>query len=323
MKNDALFSFIVPVFNEEETIEPLFEALFDLKSKIDGRIEIIVVDDGSFDNSLEVLKQFQSKYDGIKLLSFSRNFGHQVAMTAGMDVAEGDAVILLDADLQDPPLVAIEMIEKWREGYDMVYGKRRSREGETFLKKVTATIFYRCLKSLATIDIPEDTGDFRLLDRKILKAVNSMRETDRYMRGLFSWVGFKQTEVLYERKERVAGETHYPFRKMLRLAFAAIMGFSDVPLKVAVALGFVISIGAACYAILAVAQAFVTDTAVAGWSSMIIVTSFLNGLLLSMLGIVGLYIGRIHEENKRRPLYIVKESFGLTKVPTAERALYF
>lgn len=315
------FSFVFPVFNEEETLPALLDRVRSLAREIDGQSEFIFIDDGSTDSSLEILLQAHGEDPRVKVLTFSRNFGHQTAITAGMDLSSGDAIVIMDADLQDPPEVVLRMIEKWREGYEVVYAKRLTREGETWFKRMTASLFYRLLKGLSEVEIPVDTGDFRLVDRKALTAFNRLRESDRFIRGMFAWTGFRQAAVEYHRQERFAGETKYPLRKMARLAFTAILGFSDWPIRVAVAMGAGISGLAILYAVFVVVKILVTGQAGTGWGSMITVTAFLGGLQLMMIGIVGLYIGRIHQEVKRRPLYIVQRAVGFDEAPDPELAV--
>lgn len=315
------YSFVIPVYNEEETLPALMERLQELAAKLDGESEFVFIDDGSVDRSFSLLKDFQGEDPRIRVLSFSRNFGHQIAITAGMDVTAGDAVIIMDADLQDPPEVVLEMVAKWKEGYEVVYAKRISREGETFFKKLTATLFYRVLGAMAHIDIPPDTGDFRLVDARVINAFNRLRESDRFVRGMFSWVGFKHTAVEYHRHERYAGETKYPLKKMVKLAFAALLGFSDWPIRMAVSLGAAVSGVSFIYAIYVVAKALITETAVPGWSSLISVVSFLGGLQLLIMGMLGLYIGRIYEEAKGRPLYIVSQAIGFEQGRDIDRGV--
>jgi glycosyltransferase involved in cell wall biosynthesis len=245
-------------------------------------------------------------------LGFSRNFGHQIAITAGMDFSSGQCVVAIDGDLQDPPELIPDMIQKWKEGYDVVYGKRVSRKGESFFKKFTAAMFYRFLSSMTDVNIPVDTGDFRLIDRKVCDALKLVNERNRYIRGLVSWLGFKQTAIEFERDERFAGETKYPFKKMLKLALDGITTFSYKPLKLASYVGTFISIASFLYLIYVVAQRiFFPETVQPGWASTLAVSLFFNGITLLMLGIIGEYIGRIYDEAKNRPLYIIKETRNL------------
>jgi dolichol-phosphate mannosyltransferase len=253
----------------------------------------------------------------VRLIDFARNFGHQTAITAGMDYATGDAVVVIDADLQDPPEVIPELIAKWREGYDVVYGKLAERKGETWFKRLTAAAFYRVLRSLTDVEIPVDTGDFRLIDRKVCDALKGVRERNRYIRGIISWLGFRQTGVEFVREKRYAGETKYPLRKMLHFASDAITSFSVKPLKIATYVGFTVSLGSFLYLLVVLYLRLFTERTVTGWASTMAVSLFFNGVVLMVLGIVGAYIGRIYDEAKGRPLYVVREAknFG-AEVPS-------
>ena len=254
----------------------------------------------------EIISQLCKQDEHIKMIDFARNFGHQIAITAGMDYAAGDCMVIIDGDLQDPPELIPEMIRIWREGYEVVYGKRISRQGESFFKKFTAKCFYRILKALTDVDIPVDTGDFRLIDRKVCEALKQLPERNRYVRGLMSWVGFKQKALEFERSERFAGETKYPLKKMIKLALDGIMSFSYRPLKFATYIGSVLSIFSFLYLIAVLIQrVFWPHSTQSGWASLIGVSLFFNGIILMMLGIIGEYIGRIYDEAKGRPLYIV------------------
>lgn len=313
MVEQTVYSFILPVFNEEEVLPSLFDRLFALADSLEGRAEFIFVDDGSTDSSIDIILNERSNDSRVKALTFSRNFGHQIAITAGMDLAQGQAIIVMDADLQDSPEIVLKMVQKWQQGYEVVYAKRLSRDGETAFKKITATVFYRLLNRMTQVDIPVDTGDFRLIDRKALYTLNQMRESDRFVRGMVSWLGFKQTAVEYHRSERFAGETKYPLKNMIRLALAAILGFSDLPIRLAVFFGGIISGCSFSYACFVLIKTLITGRETSGWTSLITVTSFLGGLHLLVIGIIGLYIGRIYEEVKRRPLYVVSKAIGFTK----------
>ncbi|MDP4179222.1 MAG: glycosyltransferase family 2 protein, partial [Bacillota bacterium] len=247
----------------------------------------------------------------VKLINFSRNFGHQMAITAGMDYASGNAIVIIDADLQDPPELIPKMLNVWKQGYDVVYGKRLKRKGETFFKKMTAKTYYRILKSMTTVDIPVDTGDFRLMDRKVCEALKSLPEKNRYVRGLVSWVGFKQTALEYERDERFAGETKYPLKKMFKLAYDGIAGFSYKPLKFAAYIGTVVSLVSFISLIVIIIKKIIfPGSTIWGWSSLMVINLFFNGLVLIMLGVIGEYIGRIYDEAKGRPMYIVASKKG-------------
>lgn len=303
------FSVIIPAYNEEEVISESYRRLTDVMKNCGGEYELIFVNDGSRDKTADILKVIASDDNHVKVLDFSRNFGHQVAISAGLDYATGDAVAVIDADLQDPPEVILQMIEKWREGFDVIYGKRVKRKGETFFKKITAKIFYRFMRCMTDVDIPVDTGDFRLMDKKVCDVMRSLTEKNRYVRGLVSWVGFKQTAVEYVREERFAGETKYPLKKMIKFASDGIISFSFKPLKLAQYLGFFTSAMSFIYLIVVIAQKFLGYT-VDGWASILAVSLIFNGIILMMLGIIGEYIGRIYDEAKGRPLYIVKDAIG-------------
>jgi dolichol-phosphate mannosyltransferase len=316
------YSLVIPVYNEEQVLPELRARLDGLLKRLDGEAEIILVDDGSSDHSYQLIRQFNNEDSRFKVVQLARNFGHQIAITAGIDLARGQAVVVMDADLQDPPEVVLQMAEKWREGYEVVYGLREDRSSDTPFKRKTAGVYYRVLRRLTDVDIPMDTGDFRLVDRRAIEAFKGMREQNRFVRGMFSWVGFKQIGVPYCRAERVAGTTKYPVRKMARLAVDGIVGFSRVPLRLALNLGFACSI----LALLAGAGTLVAKLtggyAVPGWSSVVIAILFLGGIQLAMLGFMGEYIGRIYEETIRRPLYIVAALHGVaTGIETAPRAV--
>jgi glycosyltransferase involved in cell wall biosynthesis len=307
------YSIVVPVYNEEAVLPLLLRHLERLMQQLDGPAETIFVDDGSSDCS-SIILQAKAKDDlRYRYIRLSRNFGHQVAITAGMDAASGDAVIVMDADLQDPPEIVGQMIERWKEGYEVVYGRRLSREGESRFKLCTASLFYRLLGLLSSIDIPRDAGDFRLVDRKALDAFRAMPEHDRFVRGMFAWLGFRQTEVAFHRLPRPAGQTKYPFLKMLRLAVSGALGFSDAPLRFAIWCGLAVSMLAIFYGLYVIGLWLTHSHLVEGWSSTVVIISFLCGLNMLMTGIVGLYVGRIHAEVKRRPLYVVAQKVGFDR----------
>ncbi|HOQ76539.1 MAG TPA: glycosyltransferase family 2 protein [Thermoclostridium sp.] len=300
-------SVIVPMYNEEEVIHETYRRLTRVMKDFGEGYEIIMINDGSRDKTGEIISQLCKQDSNVKMIDFARNFGHQTAITAGMDYAAGDCMVIIDGDLQDPPELIPEMIRIWREGYDVVYGKRISRKGETFFKKFTAKCFYRILKALTDVDIPVDTGDFRLIDRKVCEALKQLPERNRYVRGLMSWVGFKQKALEFERAERFAGETKYPLKKMIKLASDGIISFSYKPLKLATYIGSAISIISFLYLIVVIIQRiFWPHSTQSGWASLIAVSLFFNGIILLMLGIIGEYIGRIYDEAKGRPLYIIK-----------------
>ncbi|MDS0525972.1 glycosyltransferase family 2 protein [Clostridium sp. SHJSY1] len=304
------YSVVVPLYNEELVVSESYKRLKEVMDSTNEEYEIIFVNDGSKDKTAELTKDICSKDSRIKFISFSRNFGHQLAITAGMDNSSGKAVIVIDADLQDPPEVMLEMIKKWKEGYEVVYGKRIKRKGETFFKKVTAKIFYRTLSSMTDIDIPVDTGDFRLIDRKVCDALKKVPERNRYVRGLVSWLGFKQAGVEFIREDRFAGETKYPLKKMIKFATDAITSFSYKPLKIGTYLGGLVSAFSFLYLLFILFQKMFTNSTVPGWTSIIGISLFFNGVMFMMLGIIGEYVGRIYDEAKGRPLYIIGEKKG-------------
>ena len=310
MQNQKI-SVVIPVFNEELVIERTYERLSSVMEDMPYPYELLFVDDGSTDSSLSILDAIADRDEKAHLISFSRNFGHQAAVMAGIEYARGDAVVLIDADLQDPPEVIPQMVEKWREGYDVVYGKRTKRKGEGVFKKVTAYFFYRFLRSMTETDIPKDTGDFRLMDKRVCERMRLLREKRPFVRGLVRWVGFKQTSVEYVRDERAAGETKYPLKKMLRLATDGIFSFSYKPLKLAGYVGFALSLVSFVYIIVVICQRLFTQQVQPGWASLMAIILFFNGIILIMLGILGEYLGRIYEEVKDRPLYIVARSRGV------------
>ena len=300
-------SVVVPVYNEEAVLSETYKRLKTVMDATGIAYEIIFVNDGSRDKSAEIIAGFIKNDKTVRLINFSRNFGHQPAITAGMDYARGEAIVVIDADLQDPPEVIPLMIEKWKQGFDVVYGKRASRQGESAFKKATANVFYRFLRSMTSVDIPADTGDFRLIGRNVVTAMQRINEKNRYMRGLISWVGFKQDYVEYVREKRFAGETKYPFKKMLALAMNGITSFSYKPLKVATSAGVLLSLVGFIYMVIVIIQKLFTDTTIQGWTSLIIILLFTQGIILIVMGLSGEYIGRIYDEVKNRPIYIVAE----------------
>jgi glycosyltransferase involved in cell wall biosynthesis len=313
-------SLIIPIFNEEQVIPELSRRLREVMGKLETVVrswEVVFIDDGSKDKSLPMLRELAASEPRFKVLSFSRNFGHQLAITAGVDYAEGDAVVVMDADLQDPPEVVQEMIARWREGFDVVYGVRRSRAGETFFKKATATLFYRTLKvMLGGISIPVDAGDFRLVSRPAVLTLRALKEKHRFVRGMVAWIGFKQSALFYDREARFAGETKYPFVKMLRFAVDAITSFSIIPLRFATWLGLlaglvaVVEVGFALYERL-------LGNVVQGWTTIMLAVALGSSAQLLMIGVLGEYVGRIYEEIKRRPLYITAERINCDVVHEA------
>ncbi|MEO3944514.1 glycosyltransferase family 2 protein [Gorillibacterium sp. CAU 1737] len=307
MEGTLKYSIVIPVYNEEEVIHETYRRLQNVMDTTGESYELIFVNDGSRDRTAEILKSYCAVDGTVKLIDFARNFGHQVAITAGMDYAGGEAVVVIDADLQDPPELILEMISLWKQGYEVVYAKRIARKGETWFKRTSAQLFYRVLRASTEIDIPVDTGDFRLIDRRVCEEMKRLPEKNRFVRGLVSWVGFRQTAIEYVRDERLAGETKYPLKKMLKLCLDGITSFSHKPLKLAGYAGFLCSAAGFIYMLTVFYQRLFTSHAVPGWSSLMIVQLFFSGFILIMLGAVGEYIGRIYEEAKGRPLYIVRD----------------
>ena len=307
MVDRPCLSVVVPIYNEEGVIDELHRRLTGVIRDLGVTYELVFVNDGSRDRSMPMLRELAATDPHVKVIDFARNFGHQIAITAGMDHAQGEAVVVIDADLQDPPEVIGQMLEKWREGYDVVYAVREKRHGETFFKTFTAAAFYRTLKRITNVDIPLDTGDFRLMSRPAIEAMKRFGERNRFVRGLVSWIGFRQTGITFVRAERFAGETKYPLKKMVRFALDGIVSFSHFPLQLATYCGFAVS-GLSFLGILWVLyqRIFAHDT-IAGWASMMAIMLFLGGLQLITLGIIGEYIGRIYDEVKQRPLYLVQE----------------
>jgi polyisoprenyl-phosphate glycosyltransferase len=274
---------------------------------LDGDVEAILVDDGSRDHTYERMVEATCEDPRFRLIKLSRNFGHQIALTAGVDLAAGDAVIVMDADLQDPPELILELAARWREGYDVVYAVREAREGETRFKRATANAFYRAFNRISDVEVPVDVGDFRLVDRRALDVFSQMRESNRFVRGMFSWIGLSQTGVVYRRQERFAGETKYPLRKMLRFAMTGVISFSSAPLRAALNLGFFVSILSFAILVWSLIVKLSGLFEVPGWTSIVMVVSFIGGIQLVVLGVIGEYIADIHAEVKGRPLYVISE----------------
>lgn len=303
-----LISIITPIFNEAKSIPELYRRVSQVMESSGHSWELIMVDDGSTDGSANLIRQLVSQDRHLRPVIFARNFGHQLAVTAGLDYARGKAIVIMDADLQDPPEVVLELIAKWQEGYEVVYAVRAHREGETAFKLLTASLFYRLIARMTDVKIPMDTGDFRLLDRKVVDVLNRMRERHRFLRGMSVWVGFKQTGVEYSRAARFAGETKYPFKKMFKFAWDAVTSFSFLPLQVATYLGF-ISAGLSILAIPIVAIMRMSgQLAFAGQATTLVAVLFLGGVQLISLGILGEYVGRLYDEARGRPLYIVRDA---------------
>lgn len=309
--SEPIYSIVVPVFNEEEVVTESHKRLKEVMDSTGESYELVFVNDGSRDTTMDKLRGIMETDKSVRVLNFSRNFGHQNAITAGMDNALGRAIVVIDADLQDPPHVILDMIKKWKEGYDVVYGKRLKRKGETAFKKITAKAFYRTLDAMTDVDIPVDTGDFRLIDRRVCEALKSLPERNRYVRGLVSWVGYRQTAVEYVREERFAGETKYPLKKMLKFAGDALTSFSHKPLQISIWVGGLISGLAFLYLLwILIARLCNLPGMVSGWASLAAISLFGNGVVLLMLGIIGQYIARIYDEAKGRPHYIIAEKLG-------------
>ena len=324
-----LVSIVVPVYNEAQGIAEFHaRASAAMRATAEVDYEIVYVDDGSADGSYDLLRRLSLGDSHVQLVKLSRNFGHQIAITAGLDHARGDAVVFIDADLQDPPELIAELIAKWNQGFDVVYARRTRRKGETRMKLFTAAVFYRLLRSMTSIDIPPDVGDFRLISRRVADALRQMKEKDRFVRGLVSWVGFPQTSILYERDERFAGETKYPYRKMIKFALDGITSFSSAPLRLATWLGYTASFLGFLYLASVFVQKLLGYT-VQGWATIMVALLFFGGVQLICIGILGQYVGRIFNEVKPRPVYLVEEavrgsdsaglSEGLASVEAAEQ----
>lgn len=307
-----IYSLLFPVYNEEAVLSKLKQALVSVLKVLDGPYEIIFVDDGSTDRTLEFLRTYADENPRIKVVSLSRNFGHQAALAAGLAYAQGSAVMVLDADLQDPPELLLAFIDKWREGYDVVYGIRKEREGESWFKKATANVFYRIVSYLSDVSIPHNTGDFRLLDRKVVDTLLNLNEQHLFWRGLVAWVGFRQIGIEFVRKARAGGTTHYPFRKMIKFALDGITSFSVQPLKLATLSGFLIALSSFLFGAWAVVTKLLNqESSLSGWTSLMTAVLFIGGIQLIMIGFLGEYIGRIFEETKRRPIYIVRDTINM------------
>ncbi|MEA5532829.1 glycosyltransferase family 2 protein [Crocosphaera sp. XPORK-15E] len=314
--NQVEISIILPCYNEQEGIDLLFERLLGVLDSLNVTYEVVCVDDGSKDQTLQRLIDYHHRYPAIKVVSLSRNFGKDIALTAGLENAQGQAMIPLDADLQDPPELIEQMIAKWREGYDVVYAKRRSRQGESFIKQLTANAFYRIISRISSVPIPRDTGDFRLLDRRVVDALKRMPERTRFMKGLFAWVGFKQTYIMFDRPNRHQGTTKWNYWKLWNFALDGITSFSLIPLKVWTYLGGIISLLAFIYGSFLIMRTLILGIDVPGYASLMVTMLFIGGIQLITLGILGEYLGRIYEEVKQRPLYLIRERYGFNIDPT-------
>ncbi len=314
------YSLVLPIFNEQAVLPVLFHRLDQVLAELDGPAEVILVDDGSSDCTPIILEARAKTDPRYKYIGLSRNFGQQIAMTAGLDAAAGDAVILMDADLQDPPEVIHQLIAKWAEGYEIVYARRATRAGESWFKLRTAALFYKLMNKLSAVEIPRNVGDFRLIDRKALEVFRAMPEQDRFVRGMFAWVGFRQIAVEFNREERAAGETKWSVGNLARLAVTGLVGFSDAPLRLALWMGACVSGLAMLYGTGVIVYRLTNDDYVPGWASTIVVVAFLGGFNMLLTGVLGIYVGRIHTEVKRRPLYIVGKTAGFqTTIATLPR----
>lgn len=306
-------SIVIPMYYEEEVASECYCRIKNVLEKIKKyEYEIIFVNDGSKDKTMEILESIALENKNVKVISFSRNFGHQCAVTAGLKYVTGDAIVIIDADLQDPPELIPEMLKLWEDGNEVIYGKRKTRKGESKFKILTAKLFYKTLNALSDVDIPKDTGDFRLVDKKVVDVINSLPEHNKFLRGLFSWVGFEQKEFEYERKERYAGKTKYPLNKMIKLASDGIMSFSTKPLKIVGGLGIlaiIMSFVILIYSILSFI--FKWNNLTSGWTSIMVTMTFLGGTILVSLWMIGEYIARIYDENKGRPQYIIKKKINI------------
>lgn len=306
--NKIDLSIIIPIYNEEKNISVVYNRLIQVVEHLAIPYELIFINDGSMDNSLEFIKDLTNQNKNVKFIDLSRNFGHQVAVSAGLDISKGEATVIIDADLQDPPELIIDLYNKMKEGYNVVYARRKIRKGESFMKKITAKVFYRIMDKITSIPIPRDTGDFRIIDRKIINTLKRMPEQQKYLRGQIAWVGFKQTFVEYDRDVRYAGKTGYTYSKMLQFAFDGITSFSNFPLKFASITGFVVSGISFILILFALYEKLVLHNTVRGWTSLMLVVLFIGGIQLLSIGIIGEYIGRISANIRNRPLYIINES---------------
>ncbi len=308
-------SLVIPMYYEEKVAKECYKRVKECLDKLENyNYEIIFINDGSKDKTLEILEQIAENDKQVKIISFSRNFGHQAAVTAGLQEVTGDAIVIIDADLQDPPELIPDMLKKWEEGNEVIYGKRKTRKGESAFKLLTAKMFYNTLNALSDVEIPKDTGDFRLVDKKVVDTINSLPEHNKFLRGLFSWVGYKQYAYEYERQERFAGETKYPLKKMLKLASDGIISFSNKPIKLVGALGIfsiIVSIVILIYAL--ISYIFKLNNLSAGWTSIMVAITFFAGVQLLSLWVISEYIGRIYDEAKGRPQYVIDKKINFDK----------
>ncbi|MBE9037038.1 glycosyltransferase family 2 protein [aff. Roholtiella sp. LEGE 12411] len=322
-KDNVELSVIIPIYNEELNIDYLFERLVSVLNCLNIKYEIVCVNDGSKDNTLKYLIEHHHRNSAIKIVNLSRNFGKEIALTAGIDYSIGAAVVPIDADLQDPPELIEELIAKWREGYDVVCATRRSRRGESWIKRFTANTFYRMIAQLSHIPIPRNTGDFRLLDRRVVNALKQMPERNRFMKGLFAWVGFKQTLVLYDRPQRYKGITKWNYWRLWNFAIDGITSFSFIPLKIWSYLGLAISLLSFLYASFLVIRTFLLGIDIPGYASLMVAVLFLGGVQLLSLGMIGEYLGRVYEEVKGRPLYFVQECYGFMPESVTQKSIAY
>lgn len=307
------YSFVIPVYNEEESLNELNIRLKDLMDNLDGDSEVILIDDGSTDESYSLMDKINQNDNRFKIIQFSRNFGHQFAITAGIDFSRGDAVIIMDADLQDDPDVCKSLIQEWKNGYEVVYAVRKKRVDEGIFKRVTAFLFYRFLRKLSRVDIPIDTGDFRLVDRKVIEIFKTLREHGRYVRGIFSWIGFKQKGIYYVRKSRYSGKTKFSFSKMFNFGISGIFSFSHAPLRIFLKFGIIISAMSFLCGISAIVLKILGLNLIPGWASIIVSIFFMGGVQLIIFGVIGEYIGYVYDEVKNRPLYIIRNTSGISQ----------
>ena len=313
---DIRYSIIAPCYNEEGNLHELHRRISEVMDRTGEPWELILINDGSVDRTPEIIRELHALDPRIHYIDFARNFGHQLAVTAGMDYAQGEAIVLIDADLQDPPELILEMIQKWKEGYQVVYAVRSERKGETWFKLFTAKMFYRLIYRITDVNIPLDTGDFRLMDRRVIETLRQMRERHRFIRGMTSWVGFRQTGVQYVRQERFTGQTSYPLRRMIKFASDAITGFSYFPLQLATYLGFIVAGLGALFILVVIAARLSGNQTFEGQATTLVMVIFLGGVQLISLGIIGEYLGRIYDEVKGRPLYVVNEAAGFEEKDT-------
>lgn len=305
-----MLSVVVPIHNEQESLEQLEQRLSTVLDSLDETSEVILVDDGSTDQTPVLMAVLAARDSRYKILTLSRNFGHQIAITAGLDRAAGDAIVIMDGDLQDPPEVIPELVDRWREGYDVVYAVRRRREGEPFFRRLRAAVFYRLFRLITDLDAPVDVGDFRLVDRRVLNVLQGMRERHRYLRGMVSWVGFRQIGVEYVREERYAGQSKYPLTKLIQLGLNGVVSFSNAPLQLALRVGLVVSVLSLATGVAAIVVKIAGLFPIPGTATIVVLIAFLGGIQLLILGILGTYLGRIYDEVKARPLYLVDREIG-------------